>query len=132
MMNEADALSHLDEAIEKNYIEVWYQPVFRSLSGVLCEFEALARWRDPDEGLLSPATFIPALEKNRKIHLVDCHVIRTVCKCLRGILDEGKPVVPVSLNFSQLDFELCDIVSILEETSEHYKIPRNLLHVEIT
>ena len=43
MMNEADALSHLDEAIEKNYIEVWYQPVVRSLSGVLCEFEALAR-----------------------------------------------------------------------------------------
>ena len=45
---------------------------------------------------------------------------------------EGKDLVPVSLNISRLDFELCDIVQYLDECSEKYNIPRDYLDVEIT
>ena len=40
--------------------------------------------------------------------------------------------MPVSLNFSRLDFELMDAVSVLEEQVQKYQIPREYLHIEIT
>lgn len=54
-------VSHLDEAIERGWVRPYYQPVVRTVSGKLCGMEALARWEDPEHGLLSPGVFIPAL-----------------------------------------------------------------------
>lgn len=56
-------IDHLDEAFAKGYIQVYYQPVIRSISKTLCGLEALARWIDPVYGFLKPSEFIPALEK---------------------------------------------------------------------
>ena len=47
-------------------------------------------------------------------------------------MDAGKPVFPVSLNFSRLDFELMDAVQELENMVLYYRIPRELIHVEVT
>ena len=55
---------HCDDAIEHGWIQVYYQPVIRTLTGAVCGMEALARWNDPVVGFLSPARFIPILEKN--------------------------------------------------------------------
>lgn len=52
-------IDHLDEAIEKHYLQVYYQPVIRTLTGRLCGAEALIRWIDPVKGFLSPGDFIP-------------------------------------------------------------------------
>lgn len=40
-------IEHLDEAIEKKWCRVYYQPIVRTISGKLCAMEALARWDDP-------------------------------------------------------------------------------------
>ncbi|MEE0955681.1 MAG: EAL domain-containing protein [Eubacterium sp.] len=132
MISEEYIIQNLEKAVSENWIEVWYQPVIRSLSGNLCGFEALARWRDPVEGLVSPGLFIPVLEKNRMVHLLDQYVIKNVCSKLHSELDAGHTIVPVSFNLSQLDFECCDIIGYLEKISESYDIPRVYLHVEIT
>lgn len=132
MVSEAYAADHIEQAAAEGRIEVWYQPVIRSLSGQLCSFEALARWRDETYGMISPGIFVPALEKCRKIHILDSFMIRSICRLLHEELSEGRPIVPVSFNLSQLDFELCDIIGVLEEASEQYDIPRSCLHVEIT
>lgn len=58
-------LNHFNEALECGYIETWYQPVIRTLSGKICGFEALCRWNDPINGILSPALFIGVLEDAR-------------------------------------------------------------------
>lgn len=47
-------ISHIDEAVENGYIEIYYQPVVRTLTGKLAGMEALARWRDPVYGFLRP------------------------------------------------------------------------------
>lgn len=52
-------LSHLDEALEKGWIQVYYQPVVRTLSRKVCNLEALSRWIDPQYGFISPGVFIP-------------------------------------------------------------------------
>ena len=125
-------INHLDEAIENGYIKAYYQPVVWSKDKKLCGCEALARWIDPKYGFLSPADFIPTLEEVRLIHKLDKAIYEIVCKDLRRLMDEGKPVVPISINFSRLDFELMDAVTEFEKIIEFYSIPKEYVHVEIT
>ncbi|WP_051688674.1 sensor domain-containing phosphodiesterase [Butyrivibrio sp. AE2032] len=125
-------IDHIDEAIEKEYIKVYYQPVVRVKTGEICGYEALVRWIDPNYGMLSPGDFIDTLEQYHLIHLVDTYVIRKVCQDYARMSEEGKEIVPVSLNISRLDFELCDIFGIVEATREKYGVPKNMLDLEIT
>ena len=125
-------INHIDEAIEKGWIVAYYQPVVWSKNHELCGAEALARWIDPTHGFLSPADFIPVLENTRLIHKLDKAIINYVCKNLRESLDSDRPIVPVSLNFSRLDFELMDVKKELEDAILKYNIDRNYIHVEIT
>ena len=125
-------VNHIDRAVNEDYIKVYYQPVVWSDSRELCGCEALARWVDPTYGFLSPGEFIPVLEEYRQIHKLDACVFEQVCRDMRACMDAGRTVVPVSLNFSRLDFELMDAVGLLEGLIEKYDIPKDYLHVEIT
>ncbi|MBR4992858.1 MAG: EAL domain-containing protein [Lachnospiraceae bacterium] len=125
-------VDHIEEAIEKEYIKVYYQPVIRVKSGEICGYEALVRWIDPTVGMLSPGEFIETLENFHIIHLVDMFVIDRVCKDYKALKDAGEPVVPVSINISRRDFELCDIFGILEKTRMDYGLPREMIDIEIT
>ncbi len=125
-------INHLDQAIEKRYIRPYYQPVVFAKTRKLCGFEALARWIDPEEGFLSPGDFIPALEEYHEIYKLDRCIIESVCRDIRETLDKGLPVVPISLNFSRLDFEVPDAIDHLNRTVDRYQVPRDLIHVEIT
>lgn len=44
--------ANIKEAINRGYIQPYYQPVIRTISRKLCSFEALARWIDPDYGMI--------------------------------------------------------------------------------
>lgn len=132
MLVDEYASAHIDEAIGKGYIKVYYQPVVRSLNHSAASLEALARWQDPDQGMLSPAEFIPSLEKSRQIWKLDAAMIREVCRNMHEQKQLGRPVIPVSFNLSRLDFILCDIFSIVEEAVEKYQIDRRNLSVEVT
>ncbi|MBO4902307.1 MAG: GGDEF and EAL domain-containing protein [Lachnospiraceae bacterium] len=125
-------IDHLDEALENEYIKIYYQPVVRVKTGEICGYEALVRWIDPRFGILSPADFIDTLEQFHLIHRIDTYVVERVCRDYKRILESGEPIVPASVNFSRLDFELCDIFGIVEETRKKYNVPRNMLDLEIT
>ena len=123
---------HFDEALQKKYIKVYYQPVVRALTGKLCGTEALARWESPAHGRLSPAAFIPVLEETRLIHKLDAYIIDRVCHHLRRRIDNGRPSLPVSLNLSRLDFSLTDPVALVEGIVQKYDLSRDLLCIEVT
>ena len=125
-------IDHVEEAIENEYIKVFYQPVIRVATGEICGYEALVRWLDPKAGMLSPGEFIETLEQYHLIHLVDSFVVKKVCQDYCALRDSGQALVPVSINISRMDFELCDIFNIVESTREKYKVPRNMLDLEIT
>ena len=125
-------VTHIDEAIEKGYLKAFYQPVVWSKGRALCGAEALARWIDPKYGFLSPGKFVPALENARLIYKLDKEILRLVCQDIRYNLDNGLPVLPVSINFSRADFGLIDIVEVVSSTVEQFDIPHELLHIEIT
>lgn len=125
-------IDHVDEAIEKDYIKVYYQPVIRVATGKICGYEALVRWVDPNVGVLSPADFIDTLEQFHLIHKIDTYVVDRVCRDYNHIIESGQPIVPASVNFSRLDFDLCDIFGIVEETRQKYNVPIGMLDLEIT
>lgn len=125
-------VNNIDSAIANGYIKPYYQPVVWSDSNELCGCEALARWDDPQYGLLSPGVFIPVLEECRQIHKLDKCIFESVCRDISLAKEKGIPFVPVSLNFSRLDFELMDAVNILLGLVDRYNIPKEFLHVEIT
>ncbi|MBO4558819.1 MAG: GGDEF and EAL domain-containing protein [Lachnospiraceae bacterium] len=125
-------VDHVDEAIEMGYIKVFYQPVIRVKSGEICGYEALVRWIDPKMGMLSPGDFIETLEQSHLVYLVDRYVVRKVCEDIKTLREKGEPVVPVSINISRMDFDVCDIFGYIEKTREGFDVPRTMLDLEIT
>ena len=125
-------VDNIDEAIAKDYIKVYYQPIVRVSTGKICGYEALVRWIDPENGMLPPGYFIETLEHFHLIHLVDEFVVKKVCQDYRMMEDSGQILVPISVNISRLDFEICDVYKLLSDFCEIYNVPRNMIDVEIT
>ena len=125
-------IENIDRAVEEGFIKVFYQPVVRTLTEEICGMEALARWDDPDYGLLAPDIFIGALERTRQIHKLDISIIKQICKDYSATVAKGDRMVTISFNLSRLDFQLCDIHGIIEDAIKENDVPREALRVEIT
>ena len=125
-------ITNLDKAIEQGWIEVYFQPVIRALTGKLCGMEALARWDDPHWGMLPPIRFVKPLEDSNLIYKLDCYIVEKVCETLSGLVNSGQKVVPASINFSRLDFQMCDMFEVVENAIKKYDVPRDYIHIEIT
>ena len=125
-------LQNFKKAIDHHEIQAFYQPVIRTSSRQLCSFEALARWIDPELGLICPDAFIPVLEREGLIHLLDTAILRQVCARIRSAIASGETPIPVSVNLSRLDFTLCDIFTLVDGIVSDYQIPHDFVYFEIT
>ena len=125
-------LDHFDEALEKGWVKIYYQPIVRVASGEVCDEEALARWVDPVEGLIAPNDFIPVLEEARLVHRLDLYMVRRACENSAKLARDGYTILPVSVNLSRIDFELCDIVEEVKAILSEYGISHNMLSIEVT
>ncbi|MBQ3446255.1 MAG: EAL domain-containing protein, partial [Synergistaceae bacterium] len=125
-------LSTFQRALDSGSIKVYFQPVVDVATGKISSYEALTRWDDPDYGRLSPLSFLYVLEEHSMIHKLDSFVIRKVCEELKRLAAKSEELVPVSLNLSRLDFELTDIVRVIDDTVKEYGVPQELLRFELT
>ncbi len=125
-------LDNIDNAINKGYIKLYYQPILRSMTGEICAMEGLARWIDPKLGMISPGDFVPVLEEERLIYKLDTFLIEQMCKEYSLAFERGEDMLPVSLNFSRHDFEDVDINKVLNTNLKKYNVPREMLNIEIT
>ena len=123
---------HIEEAIANNEIEVYYQPIFHTLSGKVCGNEALARWHSDEYGILMPDDFINVLVHSKKIHILDSYVIKKVCEDQNTIVGLGMDPLPASINLTRLDFALIDIIELLEKELDKYNLPKRLIRIEIS
>lgn len=130
---QLELLKDVDKAIERGDFEVWLQPQVEYPSGQIIGAEALIRWRHPTKGFLSPASFIPLLEKSNYIGKVDKHMIETTCRYMRRWLDM-RPELPVqiSVNLSRHDVLEPGFIDDLQAIVDKYDIPRSALHLEVT
>lgn len=127
LANKSYVLRHFSEALEKHYVKVYYQPVIRTLTGEVSGFEALARWEDPTLGMILPGVFVPVLEEAQLINRLDRYVLEQVVRTIRDRLDNGLPLVPISVNLSTYDFDAGSPLDAIEKTVERYGAPRSVL-----
>ncbi|OON87023.1 hypothetical protein BXO88_05645 [Oribacterium sp. C9] len=125
-------VNNVEKAITNSWIKIFYQPIMRVKSDKLSGLEALARWEDPVYGLLIPDDFLPVLEKHGVVHHLDSFAVMEVCKLLRERLNNDKAVVPISINLSEKDFELCDIFEVVDSIVTKYEITKEFINVEVT
>lgn len=132
---QCELLADVKTAIDEEQFEVWFQPQTDYKAGSLIGAEALIRWRHPKKGLLSPALFIPLLEKSDYIATVDLYVFEKVCRCLKKWETEYglKPgTVPISINLSRANAYHDNIQDEFIAILNKYDLPPGAIHIEIT
>jgi diguanylate cyclase (GGDEF)-like protein/PAS domain S-box-containing protein len=122
----------LETAAQKEEFQLFYQPVVDIVSGSICGFEALIRWRHPTLGLISPDKFIPIAEQSNSIAAIGRWVLHRACRDIRSALDEGISMPPVAINLSAKQFTKLSLVDDLTLTLAEYQLESNNLSIEIT
>lgn len=125
-------VTHVDEAIEKGWLKIYYQPIVRASDGVTCNLEALSRWIDPTYGFLSPLEFISALERENLIYKLSLHVVRQILADFERLERMGIKPVPVSVNLSRSDFFEADMFEEISTLVDASGYSRDMLSIEIT
>ncbi len=90
----------LNNALETSEIFAWFQPQVRASDNKVVGFEALARWDHPDRGLVSPASFLPDVEKAGLSQRLAEVILKQAMMALNVWDTAGYDVPSVSVNFS--------------------------------
>lgn len=125
-------LTEFQYALSNGRITYYLQPQVDMETGEIIGAEALTRWIDKDGSLISPATFIPALEESGFVVTLDKYIWQGVAIWLRERLDRRLRVVPVSLNVSRVDILACDVAKHMGALAAQYNLPPELMRIEIT
>jgi diguanylate cyclase (GGDEF)-like protein/PAS domain S-box-containing protein len=122
----------LRRAVGTDQLFLEYQPIVDLPSGTMVGLEALLRWQHPDLGLVPPNRFIPVAEQCGAIIDLGDHVLRQVCRQLGEWVQDGLPLVPVSINISPRQFDRSRLQDTVEGLAREYGVDCALLSFEIT
>ncbi|MBY0571405.1 MAG: EAL domain-containing protein [Burkholderiaceae bacterium] len=117
--------------LKHNEFHLMYQPKICH-QGKLAGVEALLRWDSASLGRVSPAEFIPVAEHSGLIHHISDFVLDAVCAQIRLWLDTHGESPVVALNLSVIDLARTDLIELIEERCQHYRIETRYLELEIT
>ena len=129
---ELTVVRALDHAVENHAVEVFFQPIILAKTGRLAGVEALARLRDENGSLISPAEFIPLAEKNGQIIRVGSQVAERVCRFLRDQSTAVPDLRWVNINLSPIQCMDRDLCRRLTSLLEQYGVSTHRVHLEIT
>ncbi|MBY0455270.1 MAG: EAL domain-containing protein [Burkholderiaceae bacterium] len=124
--------ARLRQALAQEQLLLYYQPQIDIASGQITGAEALLRWPDPQEGMISPARFIPVAESSGVIGPLGEWVVRTACAQGQRWLDAGLPAVTIAVNVSPRQFALTDLVACAGAALAETGFPAAHLEMEIT
>ena len=125
-------LQELSQALERDQFELWYQPTWHAGEKTIHGFEALLRWRHPEQGVVLPNLFIPSLEQTGLIIPVGNWAIEAACRQLHFWTEQGFSQWTLSLNLSPIQFEQPDIFQIISSMLEKYSLSPSRLILEVT
>ena len=131
----ADAVvleAELRRAIANDEIEVFYQPIIRLADRTVAGFEALLRWRHPEQGLIFPNQFVPQLEELGLMAEVGNWVLRTACMQNAAWQKAGLPPIRVMVNLSSTQFYRCNIASNVMRALSESGLDPKWLELELT
>lgn len=130
LLNLENSLHH---ALERQELEVYYQPQINITTGEISKIEALLRWRHSELGLISPEKFIPLAEETGLILPIGEWILKTACaqnKYWQEHLDF--PSLKIAVNLSARQFQQPNLVKMAEKILSETKLKPQDLEVEIT
>jgi EAL domain-containing protein (putative c-di-GMP-specific phosphodiesterase class I) len=129
---------HLEEAlrqaIEGQELSLHYQPIVNLSNGQITGFEALARWSHSQEGMISPAEFIPIAEETGLIIALGRWVVQTACQQFSQWRQQfpAARAMGLSVNLSTVQLHDTKLVADLTELLANLNLPSGCLTLEIT
>lgn len=124
--------AELHGAIANRNVELFLQPKFLMDSREVIGAEALVRWRNADGSYRMPIEFIEILEKVGYIIELDFFMYEEVLKCLHRWKEDGKKLVPISVNFSRLHSNYANFVERVVSLAETYGVDSRYIEIEVT
>ena len=120
-------------AIQAKEFILMYQPIVDINAGnSVVGFEALVRWNNTEQGIVSPAEFIPIAEETGLIVPMGALILRMACEQTRKWVEQGYENIKVAVNFSAKQFALDNMVEDVRRVlTETHLNPKNL-KLEIT
>lgn len=131
-IDDLEIENKLHNALQNNELHLHYQPKVDLRTGRITGMEALARWRNPELGDVSPGKFIPLAERSGLINELGLWVLKKACLQGKKWLEFGLTDLRVAVNLSALQLKKYDfldnVYAIFEETGFN---PHNL-ELEVT
>jgi diguanylate cyclase (GGDEF)-like protein len=124
----ADILQVLQEAIEKQLVQLYFQPVFHLGTSELVGFEALMRLTDPVLGSISPVEFIPVAEESGLISQLGAWALAEACR----VAAQWPSHLTVAVNISPEQFYTGALLTDIHNALELSSFPAYRLEVEVT
>lgn len=128
---EPNFMNEFKTALEEERITIYYQPIVNH-TGQIQLAEALLRWNDPEQGMISPKRFIPLVEMFGLIDDLTKWLIVKTCEQLKKWMTSGKAVCPISINLSPKTLESPSFVPFVEDQLNKFSISPRLLEFELT
>ncbi len=122
---------HLHHAIERDQLELYYQPVFDRSRRRYVSVEALLRWRDPVRGIVAPSEFIGLAEETGMVIPIGAWALRTACKQLREWQHQGLGL-RMAVNISAVQLQQRDFGNVVRAALDESGIQPDMLQLEIT
>jgi diguanylate cyclase (GGDEF)-like protein len=122
----------LRRALERNELELYYQPKVAVLTGHIAGAEALLRWHHPELGMVPPAEFVPIAEECGLITDIGEWVLRAACDQAAQWDREGYPPIPISVNVSQQQLAQNRLVDTLAQLQATCRLCSNRIVLELT
>jgi len=124
--------NHLRRALERNELEVHYQPQVDIETGRITGMEALLRWHHPKEGDIPPSKFIPLAEETGLIHAIGEWVLRQACAQNKAWQDAGYPPMRMAVNLSVRQLKQKNLAEKVAEILDDTGLDPNWLELELT
>lgn len=118
-------------ALDRNELELYFQPIVDAATGRHYGAEALLRWNHPQKGLVSPDQFIPLAEKTGQIIAIGEWVIREAAKKWSKWNNSGLISGHIAVNISRVQFQE-RLAWMVGEVVAHYQLPPSALELEVT
>lgn len=131
-LEESYFLNNFSRAMDEGWLTAYFQPICSANDGKTASYEALARWQDPEKGLVSPAAFIPVIEKHHLTYYLDMYILCEVVAKLQQWKKRGLDLKPVSVNLTHEDFEMPNLVEKINNLVIGAGLSRSLIKIEIT
>ncbi|PSL13614.1 diguanylate cyclase/phosphodiesterase [Marinobacterium halophilum] len=131
LQQRIDILQGVRAALEHGHFHLEYQPVVELATGTIRGAEALLRWQHPEQGLISPALFIPTIEDSDLIEPVTRWVAHQAVQDLLE-LQQPYPGFVVSINISGAALHQDSTRDFLTELTQNAQVPANCLSIELT